>query len=460
MPKPHKMTSLNRVYGYLECLLQRQGQNANSCDWIELEHTPDVDLLAKASAYVAHRHPAIQAASTFGGLKGWTWVRNLDALPEIQYVEIDEPAPKNPDERLSHNIWGKPLDHENGPPWRLHVTVYRDKCIVQSITSHIYTCGKSANIITGDLLRAYDTLARGDVLDTNVVDVLDRNTNALFTPNWTRSQRFMSWCRTMAQMTGELIWRPVGLATNKKWAVNRGKTRVAFVDIGSDLWHHLRGFAREEEISRHPFYLAAWSEALLEFNESQGATYKGPLKIMDNFSLRPFSDQNLDQFYDLCAPPYAISVPYAKSDKQGRREIYDTVSTLKEGKILDEIARYNFYHHAVNILGKYFGPSAVIATVAKSPFILSNTGPIAKEILAPNALNVQRYYSFPQLFQPGKIMLILTTTPDDLRAIFLWDENSISEDLMVNDLIPRFRKALARSTNLHDFGVPEMAAAE
>lgn len=440
------MSVLNRIYVYLECLLVKQGQNANSCDWLELKHTPDLELLRQASVYVARRHPAIQAASEFDGLRAYTWTRNTDAYPDIRFERCDSLCPDQLDDALAHNIWGEPLDHLTGPPWRLHVTEYNDRCVLQSITSHIFTCGKSANLISAELLRAYAALARGETLDNDVIDVADRSASALFTPGWSLGKKLWSWVTASVSMVKEVANSPVRLATNHQLTTKRGKTGVHFVEFGSDLWDHLRRFAKIEGISRHPFYLTAWAEALLDFNKSRGYEHSGPVKFMDNFSLRTFSDQNLDGFYDLCAPPYAIFVPYEASSIEGRKHLHNTVEDLKAGGILEELSRFDLYHKAVALLGRTFVSKMVISSLAKSPFILSNTGPTPPDILAKHPLDLQRYFSFPQLFPPGKIMLIITSTPDNLRAVFLWDEDAIDKETMLDDLIPRFRAALERST--------------
>ncbi|MEL6677745.1 MAG: hypothetical protein AAFQ51_03495 [Pseudomonadota bacterium] len=460
MPERRRLTTLNKIYVYLECLLRGQGQNANCCDWIELEQTPDPDLLNAAAAHVARRHPALQAASRFEGWIDYSWTPNPDAYPEITFERCEGACPEHPDEALLQNIWGRPLDHKNGPPWRLHVTTFADKCVLQVVTSHIYTCGKSANLISAELLQAYAALYRGETPEDAVVDVADRNSNVLFTPGWSRFRRFRSWLATMRDLVLESVSRPVGLASNRAWAVSRGTTHVTFVEYEPELWQALRHFARSEEISRHPFYLAAWSEAVKGFNEAHGLRHPGPIKLMDNFSLRPFSDQSLDGFYDLCAPPYAMTVPYGRSTQQVRRQIHTQVERLKAGQILNEIARFNVYHWAILILGKSLGSRLVISTVAKSPFIVSNTGPVPPTILAPHPLNVLRYFSFPQLFQPGKIMLIVTSTPDRLRAVFLWDEDAIDAAAMCDDLVPRFRQALARSIDYTSSDVSVATAAE
>ena len=55
-------------------------------------------------------------------------------------------------------------------------------------------------------------------------------------------------------------------------------------------------------------------------------------------------------------------------------------------------------------------------------------------------------------------MLLITTTPDTVRAIFLWDENAIRSADMKNELIPGFRSALAQSIELPQKTVLTMAA--
>ena len=449
------MTTLNRIYAYFERLLARHGTNGNSCDWVELDRAPDLDLLQQAASAISRKHAAIQAASTFGGLKGWTWTRNPDAEPEIRYRRVAGRCPPDVTDKLvPQNVWGEALDHENGPPWRIHVTEFDDVTILQSVTSHIYTCGKSASLITVQLLRFYDAIVRGERPDDRPIEVESRANAPLFLPDWTAWDHVRSFLATGADMFREIFTAPMRLAGNKTGTADRGQTRVRFVDLGPDLWQHLRRFARDEEISRHPFYIAAWVETLTNFNAARGNEYpfdpNSKVKFVDNFSLRPYADQNLDGFYDLCAVPYAIEVPAGPSSPEKRRSISAMVERLRSGKVLDDLTRFAFYHRAIALIPKVFATKLVLKSVVKSPFILSNIGPLPEGMLDPGALGVRRYYSFPQLFPPGKIMLIITSTPDTVRAVFLWDEDAISEADMMNEMIPGFRAALARSIGFDD----------
>jgi hypothetical protein len=455
------MTTLNQTYGYLERLLAPQGHNSNSCDWFELEHAPDLGLLKEAAACVCRRHEALQAATSLGGRHGWSWRRDPDALPEIHHVRVRGRCPEDaPDELVRRNIWDWPLDLEKGPPWRLHVTEYDDLTILQSVTTHIYTCGKSANLISVELFRAYEALSRGLLPDCSPVAVADRRNTILFQSRWTFRDHLRAFLGSSAALVREILTTPMKLAGDRTSIVTRGRTRVEFVDLGPELWHQLRREARAEGVSRHPFYLAAWSEALSRYNIAHGEKVRPKVKFMDNLSLRPFSDQNLDNFYDLCAVPYAIEVPSGDSTPEKRREIFATVEDLRAGKILRELTRYEIYHRMMKVLPVVVTTKVLLRTVIKSRFILSNIGPVPTEILENRALPLRRYFSFPQLFPPGKVMLLITTTPDTVRAIFLWDEVAVSSRDMKQDLIPGFRAALARSIGLRSEIPTPVAAAE
>jgi hypothetical protein len=459
MSDRHRMTTLNQTYGYLERLLAPQGHNSNSCDWFELDSAPDLALLEQAAISVSRRHAALQAVTSLGGKAGWSWRRDPNARLQIHYRRIEGAYPDDaPDQLVCRNIWNMPLDLESGPPWRLHVTEYDDRTILQSVTTHIYTCGKSANLISVELFRAYDLLARGLRPDDTPVEVPDRRNTRLFQDNWSLLDHLRAFAGTSVGLLREMSTSPMKLAGDKTDIATRARSRVEFVDLGPELWQQLRRFARTEGISRHPFYLAAWSEALSAYNAAHGLRVGPRVKFMDNFSLRPFSSRNLDGFYDLCAVPYALEVPSGPSTRAKRQAIFADLEELRAGKILRELTRYEIYHKMMRVLPIVMTTKILLKTVIKSRFILSNIGAIPPELLTNRSLPVRRYFSFPQLFPPGKIMLLITTTPDTVRAIFLWDENAIRSTDMKNELIPGFRAALARSIELPQETVLTMAA--
>ncbi|MFV0474645.1 MAG: hypothetical protein ACK5MQ_10645 [Pikeienuella sp.] len=449
------MTTLNQTYGYLERLLAPQGRNSNSCDWFELDSAPDMALLEQAAISVSRRHAALQAITSLGGKDGWSWRRDPNARPQIHYQRLPGACPDDaPDRLVRRNIWEMPLELESGPPWRLHVTEYDDLTILQSVTTHIYTCGKSANLISVELFRAYDLLARGLRPDDSPVEVPDRRNTRLFQHNWRAIDHLRAFAGTTVGLMRELFTSPMKLAGDTTDIAMRGRSRVEFVDLGPELWRQLRCFARSEGVSRHPFYLAAWSEALSAYNTRHGMRVGPRVKFMDNFSLRAFSKQNLDGFYDLTAVPYAIEVPSGPSTRDKRQAIFADVEELRAGKILRELTRYEIYHNMMRFLPVVLTTKLLLKMVIKSRFILSNVGPVPPELLINQSLPVRRYFSFPQLFPPGKVMLLINTTPDTVRAIFLWDEDAIGSADMKNELIPGFRTALARSIELPPESTP------
>ena len=448
MANRQNMTTLNQTYGYLERLLGPQGHNSNSCDWFELDDVPDLDILKKAAAHLCHRHAALQAVSSLGDRNGWSWYRDTDAVPDIHYIRKTGPCPEDaPVQLVRQNVWDWPLDVEAGPPWRLHVTEYDDLTVMQSITTHIYTCGKSANLISVELLDTYDRLKRGLALDPTPVEVPDRRNASLFLSDWGFKERFGAFIRASVGLANEVFTTPMKLAGNTTDITQRGNCNVKFVDLGPDVWQQLRQFARDEGVSRHPFYLAAWAETLSSFNHERGTPVGKNVKFMDNFSLRPFSPTNLDNYYDICAVPYAIEVPSGPSTLHKRKEIFAKVEELRSGKILSELTRYEIYHKLTRVFPVILTTKLLLKLVLKSRFILSNIGAVPPGILTNQSLSVRRYFSFPQLFPPGDIMLLITTTPDTVRIIFLWDEAAVSSDDMNNRLIPGFQDALSRSIN-------------
>ena len=438
---PRQAQPLNRVFWYYEQILRGAGKNANSCEWLVLGKRPDLRLLTGAARLVAQKHPVLRARWRAAHFRPPRWTCDAPA-PEISVSTFATPAPHNPADVHSPLVWNRPLDLASGPPWRLQVIQHSDATFLQIITTHVFTDGKSANQLVVDFVSAYDGLARGQPFDSSPVEPSTRDFARLYLGKLRRSEVCTAYGRAMRSILSDLLSPCVNLPAA---STRTGRTRIALVDLGAAPLEMLRLKSRSEGISRHPFYVAAMTEAVAGFNASHGGKTSGTLKLVDNFSIREFAIEDITHLYELCAVPYDLQLPLTdNTDERFRSQVACNIERHKAGNILDEVVRQIIYTKSAILMPKLLATKMLIGAVVKSNIFLSNVGRIPKRILEESALDVRDYYSFSQLFPPGKLMMFLSTTDVSLRLVCLWDDAAFVESDVVEDFLPRFRAVLER----------------
>ena len=441
----HPFQPLNKLYWSYERILQASGSNANSCDFLILDRMPDMAALAQATRLVATRHPVLRARIVAGPVRAPYWVADAAPEPQILHQRISGPLPEDAADQLGGNIWARTLDLRGGPPWRLHLSEYDDGTVLQVITSHVFTDGKSANQLIRDLVRAYAAVVAGGHFDASPVEPVTRDMGALYLAALPAARRRQAYASALKGIAHEAIGRPVGLPLRSRAL---GRTRIALIDLGPARWQALRAAARAEDVSRHPFFVAAMTEAIGSFNAAHGGRVSGHVKLIDNFSLRPFAAHDLTELYELTAVPYALEVPLGTApDATFRRAVSDRIEYLRQGAILDEVARYRLYMASAALSPKLLSTRLVLGAVVKSNALLSNVGALPVEILEDSPIGLRDYFSFSQLFPPGRLMLFLSSTPQTLRAVCLWNDAGLHENDVRKEFIPRFVDALDRSVS-------------
>ena len=447
-----KAQPLNRVFWYYEQILRGTGKNANSCEWLVLGKRPDLRLLAGAARLVAQKHPVLRARWRAGRFLPPRWTCDA-AAPEIAVSTFTTPAPDNPVDVHSPLVWGRPLDLASGPPWRLHVIQHTDVTFLQIITTHIFTDGKSANQLVGDFVAAYDHMACDQPFDNTPVEPCTRDFANLYLGNLRGNELRAAYGRAIRSILSDIFSPCVNLPVNSP---RTGRTRIVLLDFGSALLETLRSKSRSEGISRHPFYVAAMTEAVAGFNANHGGRTSGILKFVDNFSIRGFASEDVANLYDLCAVPYDLRIPMTdRTDTEFRRHVACNIEDRKSGGILDEVVRQIIYTKSAFLTPKLLATRLLLGVVVKSNIFLSNVGPIPHRVFDASALDVRDYYSFSQLFPPGKLMIFLSTTDVSLRLVCLWDDAAFNEADVIEDFLPRFRSVLERSdSNRVEAGKP------
>lgn len=431
------MTPLNKLYGYYERMLWRVGMNANSCEWLEIEQPIDIAVLTAAARLVQMRHPVLRARTRLGAY--WQ-VDPAVAAPEVHVATLDV-APGAPlTDVLMANVWRRRLLLDTGPAFRLHVTHLPGRTVLQIVTTHVYTDGRSANIVAADLVAAYDAVLNGSTFDTDPVDLLDRDLRKTFWQGLSARERRAAYAgavRAMVRDARTACLKIVGKGHD------RGMTEVVFRDLGTEALDNLRVASARHGMSRHPFYILAAARAIMAFNARRGVTDAKPLRIIDNVSLRPFGDAAMQALYELCAIPYTLVVDPAADDATILATARDGLRALRNGKALDEVARQYLLAIGAALGPKILGLKLVLATLIKSNVILSNVGPVDDAMFAGKGLRVIDYYSFSQLFPPGEVMIFVSTARGRLRFVCLYDSANFTRQEVEEELCADFIHTLA-----------------
>lgn len=444
------LSPLNQIYRNLAMLT-----SANSCEWISLSQPLDLKLLREAAEAVVRMHPVLNSVQLRRGL--FFYWKELDTPVEvdIRYERLPALTEEALHPRLVANIHAEPLPITRHRPLRLHVTELDDgRTWLQIITTHVFTDGRSANVVARDLAHAYGTVSAG-MWPAQPVSPASRDPFDLFTRHLSFGQRWRLGWQGLKAIFSDLFSRVVALKLPGR---PRGETRISFFDLGSAKWSELRAHARAQGLSVHPFIVAAVLRVIETLNRRNGI--ESPvIRLIDNFSLRRFAAQpeQLADLYDVYAVPYTIDFQMSPDSRELVQRIRGKLDALKAGGILAELYRNWHYRNSALLSDKKIGTRLVTRFVMKSNVICTNIGPVPEDFSRFGEAQVLDYYSFSQMFPPGQLMFLFSTYRNRLRLVLLHDGNNIEAALASEIGTSLFPAALAAA--IHESRVEQPAAA-
>lgn len=430
------LSPLNRAF----CLFDRM-MTANGCEWFEITGRVDLDLVRQAALTVAGRHPVLNARLDFDPWHGPYWTEGAPNAPiDIRVETVAAAHVDDINDRLVKNIYGEHLPLGEGRPFRIHVTELRDITVLQIITTHIYTDGPAGYLFGRDFVRAYNALEAGAPWQPERVDVEDRDHRTLFWNRQANGDRWRLALHALHCILRDLIEPAVKVGYARG---ERGATGVIMTDFGPELRTATKSLSEKLGVSRHPLYLAAAVRAVEDYNARRGIPKTHSLvKIIDNFSLRPFNPEATAELYDVCSTPYSLRADSALEDLDLIRDVSRQIERLRRGEILAEIFRYTFYAAALKFIPKAIAMRFVTSCLMKSNIVMSNLGNVSDEIQSFGKSAIHNYYSFNQLFPPGQIMFVVSVRNDRLRLVTLFDSGNFKREEVEAELVQGFRHHL------------------
>lgn len=420
----HRLSPLNQGYRNLAMLV-----SANSCEWIELDGPLDPALLHAAAVEVVRRHPVLNSVQSLRfPFYGWKELAGPIEV-DIRHDRLSQaPDAQALHARLVGHIHHEPLPITRARPWRLQVTELPDgRTWLQIITTHVFTDGRSANVVARDLGAAYSALAAGRALPSSPTRTDERDPFRLFTARLPLATRWRLGWQGLRAIWRDATARCTGLVLPARPC---GQTCVRLHDYGSPAWQQLHQGARAAGLSVHPLIIAAVLRVVQSLNQ-RGGHASPVIRLIDNFSLRRFapSPASIDDLYDVFAVPYTIDFEMEPDTRSLVQQIRRKLDALKAGGILAELYRNWHYRNASLLSDKKLGTRLVVRHVMRSNVICTNIGPVPEDFGSFGPRQVVDYYSFSQMFPPGRVMFLFSTWRGRLRMVLLHDGNTVPDEL-------------------------------
>lgn len=418
--RDRRLGRLNQLFAHLDLIC-----NANSCDWIELESAPDLAVLTRAIEHVIDRHPMARSIRYQRG-------------PTLRWRHLDERLPVRVETRISpltdpgrlraellQLVWSARVPSHDGHPLRFIYTRTPDRHILQIITTHIFTDGKAATLLAGDIAECYGALLAGEPWDSSVVDLPERDHERLFLAG-------ISWRRALA-----LSWRAArGLLHDLLAPVSRvalrtprsGETDVLMCELPESMLGTLKQVCSQRSLTLHPLLLLAVLRTVQHDAARQGQPLRQPLRVVDNFSLRRFvDDPRMERLYDCVSVPYTLELHPDQDDASVLRNASAHLDELKRGGILSELYRFKMVFAPTAWLPKKPMMRLACEVLTRASVICTNVGPLDTRLERFGPIAVRSYFSFPQLLPPGQVMYQISAFRGRLRLVLLYDRGQMDE---------------------------------
>ncbi len=411
---------LNQTYALLNTIC-----NANSCDLFELDGELDLVLLKRAVGHVIDRHPMARSVFVKRG-PFFDWIHTDQRLPfEIETRRIDSDDPTEIRHALLSAAWERNVLTDDRHPFRLIYTATPSGFYLQIITSHVYTDGKAAGIFTADVAECYAALERGEAWNPPPADIPNRNHDRMFLKGIPISRRIKLFAQGLKGLLTDLLMPAGRLAITTP---RTPATDVLMMELPDALSLGLRRTASQSGLTLHPFMLVAVLRACEKFNQKRGKSVRWPLRIVDNFSLRRFSsDPAIAHIYDCVAVPYTLTPNPECSDDELLQSLYETLEDLKQGDALRELYRLRFYYWLSLPLPKALAIKIACYLCTRADVICTNVGVLDSRLEQIGSVKVRSYFSFPQLFPPGKVMYQISSFRGKMRLALLYDRGQLTE---------------------------------
>lgn len=420
MSKRRPISAVNRMFLFLSGLL-----NGNSCDLVELAGFLDEQRLRQAIDVVLAKHPPLNSRLRRHWLD-YAWEEADEPLPVDFQIHRYQGDPAGLHQHLMDLVWRQPpLDLYAGRPIRFHLTETDQGSVLQIISSHVWHDARAGHRLVADIANAYTALSEGREPDAQVLDVADRDSTRLFAGRLPKPHYYY-WLQAARSIVSEF------LAPDKSMGFRgpRGQSDVRLVDFGEELMTRLRKSAKAAGVTLHTLLNVALLRTCQRQRRNTGLPADGTYRLLDMYSLRSFSRQNVNHLYDCMVMPFSVRQSLDVGDAELAMGIARQLGELKRGEIMVELFRQRLYSLSAALLPKRLATAMVAQYVHKGGVSNTNPGRIRYTIEHFGEVGVREYYSFSQVFPPSRLMTQFNIYRGRLRAVVTYDTAAFPGDAL------------------------------
>lgn len=406
----------------------------NSCDSLEIEGELDYALLRRALDTCAGRRLAMRSRVRRRFLR--YWMHETGAAVDVPLHVIERPGAASLDDLLPdmlEQVWGRPLDLEREPPLRAVLFACAGRSFLQLICSHVWSDAQAGYQLTQELADTYRALAnnaRPAAGPTLGVAGAGAAAPAYAAHRWWQKSVFLA--RAALEIAGDML-RPDLLWPIE--AVPRGPTGMDKRELPAEWLARLKQTARAQNASVHALLMTALVRA-----SAEAAGRAGMFRYTDSWSLRPSFGDGSAQLYDALMVPYNLRLDSRRTDQQLLADIRDRIGALRDGRVIVDYYRQVIFDVCSRFLPRRLATLWAGRAIAKSNILISNPGPIPFPLDAFGTHRVADYFSYPQLFPPGRALLLFSTFRGVPRLIVMFDTHAFPDGIEKSLIAPYLRQ--------------------
>jgi WS/DGAT C-terminal domain len=387
--------------------------NSNSSEILIIRGDADIESLSRAVAFEVQRRESFHRRRAFGR-------KDLDRLEQTATVDsgVTEqfvPAGRADELRalLTANVWTDTSPVDRPSAIRTFCITYGDLRAIQFVTSHLFSDAKAGYQFTADVIRSYNMLRQGKHLHAS--SAVDWNGALDARMPFFAHVRYFALATT--RIARDLVTVERGTTTSAIRPAPRDFLKYSF---SKDVLAGAIGRAKRMGVSLHPILVAtsvkAW--ATIRYGD---ADIEGTYRIADMYSFRHFLKPDIQSIYETLVVPFFPRVILRTEPTLTLREIHSQLDREKHGSIFAELYRQKLYRFLGSVLPSRIAVPMVARFVAKTELVVTNPGIIDFHQDRFGEAQIVDFYSFSQLFPPGRIMIVFNTFLGELRATIIYD---------------------------------------
>ena len=387
--------------------------NANCSEILIVRGKVSLSRLNEAIAFEVHRRKTLRRLFDIPGKTRQEGIHTIS--PDIRVIEQEVPSHAEAELRalLVANIWKNSV-----PVHRLHgiktfCITFQNLTVIQFVTSHLLSDARAGYKLTADVVDSYNKLSDG--MELRAADIELWNGDLELRLSSLDHIRYFSTAAIR-------ILRDHG-------TFERGTTMSKFVPSERDILKHV--FTRntfalvlrkrtELGVTLHPILVTAAVKAwaIHKFGRNK---IEGSYKIADLYSFRRYVSADNQNAYDTMVIPFFPRIKLREDVTQTILQLQHALDKEKHGRIFAELYRQRLYRIANLLLPKKFAIQVALRCIAKTELIITNPGIIDLGHTRFGNVEIVDFFSFPQLFPPGRMMIIFNTFAGKLRATVVYD---------------------------------------